>query len=221
MEAKYIEDNIKKFLNTRQSNHRYASFDFCYNYFQSFSRKDQLNTLKNIQVSCLHLGFYLASWGMFRMSGYLGSSKSIKFFEETVALIAASNGNNIWNIDVDSYNEENIELLTQWYSRLEEALSHQEGGKLPTKTLVTKVMLGVFGCTPALDSNFCAGMNIYGKFNKYTLHRIYEFYHKNKTIINKYSSKIKTLDFYSGNNSSLRYPKAKIIDMYGFIEGLK
>lgn len=166
MSQDYVEKNIKAFYKLRQADHRYASFDFCYNYFNSFHNKKQLISRKNIQMSCLQLGFYLASWGMFRMSGYLGSSKSIKFFEETVALIASSDGDNIWNIDVDNYNEENIELLKQWYTKLEKTLSHQEGDKLPTKTLVTKVMLGIFGCTPALDSNFVKGMNIYGKFNK-------------------------------------------------------
>lgn len=223
MSADYVEKNIKAFYKLRQAEHRYASFDFCYNYFQSFEDKGQLSRKGNIQMSCLQLGFYLASWGMFRMSGYLGSSKSIKFFEETIFLISRSDNDIIWNIDVNNYDNENMENLIEWYYKLENVLSHQEMGRksLPTKTLVTKVMLGIFGCVPALDSNFINGMNIYGKFNKNILRRIFEFYSNNETVINKYSSKIKTLDFYPGKNSTLRYPKAKIIDMYGFIEGLK
>lgn len=218
-----LEKNIKVFYELRQVEHRYASFDFCYNYFQSFQNKKQLSTKENIQMSCLQLGFYLASWGMFRMSGFLGSSKSIKFFEETIYLISRSGNDIIWEIDVNNYDNENMEKLIEWYYRLENVLSHKEldTSVLPTKTLVTKVMLGIFGCVPALDSNFVKGMNIYGKFNEGTLLRIFEFYHKNKKVINKYSSKIKTLDFYSGRNTTLKYPKAKIIDMYGFMEGLK
>ncbi len=45
---------------------RYTSFDYCYNYFRTTNDLNQ-----DIEKSCLVLGFYLASWGMFRGSSFL------------------------------------------------------------------------------------------------------------------------------------------------------
>ena len=64
-----IEGSLHVFLCRRSRATRYASFDYCFNYFQDardaqetagLARGDQL------ELSCLHLGFYLASWGMMR-----------------------------------------------------------------------------------------------------------------------------------------------------------
>jgi hypothetical protein len=41
-----------------------------------------------LQLSCLHLSFYLASWGMFRGSSFL-LEKSAKFFEPLVRTISS------------------------------------------------------------------------------------------------------------------------------------
>ena len=65
-----LEINIKKYLDGdadsegRKPDARYASFDYCFNYFQSFREAGESAALAkpaNIQLSCLHLGFYLAS----------------------------------------------------------------------------------------------------------------------------------------------------------------
>ncbi|MFC4637722.1 hypothetical protein [Deinococcus hohokamensis] len=53
---------------------RYASFDYCYNYFQDFherGRHADLTSDAHRQLSALQLGFYLASWGMYRGSTQL------------------------------------------------------------------------------------------------------------------------------------------------------
>lgn len=70
-----LEVNIKRYLDGvsesdgRRPDARYASFDYCFNYFQSFREARNIAALAssaNLQLSCLHLGFYLASWGMLR-----------------------------------------------------------------------------------------------------------------------------------------------------------
>jgi hypothetical protein len=64
-----IEGNIAAFMGGRLPDARYTSFDYCFNYFQPFRDQDRTKEIAaraNMQVSCLHLGFYLASWGMFR-----------------------------------------------------------------------------------------------------------------------------------------------------------
>ena len=72
-----IESNLARFHGAtggstdRDPNSRDASFDFCFNYFQSFRDRRDIAAIaapERLEVSCLQLGFYLASWGMYRGS---------------------------------------------------------------------------------------------------------------------------------------------------------
>jgi hypothetical protein len=65
-----LEANLKKFLKegsvkgVRNPDLRNSSFDYCFNYFQSFRNSGNLPGLKskeNIQISCLHLGACFAA----------------------------------------------------------------------------------------------------------------------------------------------------------------
>src|ERR1700730_13232190 len=69
-----LDANLRKYLDGRKPNERYASFDYCFNYFQSFREAGDVPALvspANVQLSCVQLGFYLASWGMLRGSAEL------------------------------------------------------------------------------------------------------------------------------------------------------
>src|SRR5690554_1576563 len=48
---------------TADKNHRYKSWEHCYSYFM----KENIDP----DYACLHLAFYLASWGMYRGSSFL------------------------------------------------------------------------------------------------------------------------------------------------------
>jgi hypothetical protein len=66
-----IEANLAAFTGDLGPDARYASFDYCFNYFRSFREQDRTADIaapQNLQMSCLQLGFYLASWGMLRGS---------------------------------------------------------------------------------------------------------------------------------------------------------
>jgi hypothetical protein len=81
---------------------RYASFDYCYNYFQSFREQQNIPGLaspEQMQTSCLQIAFYLASWGMLRASSFL-LRKSAKYYEPLIEGIVQF-PQNIWDIDVD------------------------------------------------------------------------------------------------------------------------
>jgi len=75
MTRKDIETAVNKYKSQSNPDDRYTSFDYCYNYFRTTNDLTQ-----DIEKSCLVLGFYLASWGMFRGSSFL-LQKSIKHFE--------------------------------------------------------------------------------------------------------------------------------------------
>jgi hypothetical protein len=69
-----IKGNLDAFLRRRSPAARYASFDYCFNYFQDARDAQEsvgLASGDRLELSCLHLGFYLASWGMMRASGGL------------------------------------------------------------------------------------------------------------------------------------------------------
>ncbi|MHA1973027.1 MAG: hypothetical protein ACTSW1_08545 [Candidatus Hodarchaeales archaeon] len=215
-----IKENMKLFIEGegknkgRKPSERYASFDYCFNYFQSFRENGILSELcnkTNIEVSCLQLAFYLASWGMFRGSTFL-LEKSYKYFEDTIYLISKYD-KRIWSIDLDTYNDENIDILLEFKSRLKDVLNTE---RKPSDTLITKIMLGVYANTPAFDTLFGVGFGV-KTFNKKSLRILSNFYQKHQSVIDSY--KIYTIDFPTGTKTSRLYTKAKLIDMIGFIEG--
>lgn len=212
-----IEEIITEFKSKFLPEDRYTSFDYCYNYFRTIE-----DTTQDIEKSCLVLGFYLASWRMLRGSSFL-LQKSAKHFQPTIEYITTLN-RDIWKIDVDKYDEQTIERIIEIYYEIKSRLILNGSSAL---TLTTKVMLGVFGFIPAFDNFFCDTFrNIYkGKcgfrrVNSNSLSRIKDFYDENREIINRLSNETFTTDFKTGFKSKIQYPKAKIIDMYGFTVGL-
>ena len=204
------------FIMKRNCNHRYASYDFCYLYFQK--NKGKLSTKNNIEKSCMYLWSYLASWGMLRGSSALlqCSPAALKPLIEYFDSLYKS-ASHIWDIDVDTYNVgANKKNLLDTYKDIENILS-KILSKKPTVTLVTKIMLVVFGNVPAFDTYFKnAFSKIYGVFSSFgikELDAINDFYSNFKILLD--SIKINVIDF-NGKPTNIIYKKAKLIDMYGF-----
>lgn len=213
-----ISSIVNKYRSNSKPEDRYTSFDYCYNYF--LTTKD---LTQDIEKSCLALGFYLASWGMYRGSSFI-LQKSVKHFSPTINYIASLD-DSVWDIDVDNYNQENIEMITEIYRDIKDRLIVNGHADL---TLITKILLGVFGFIPAFDEYFCRtyreifkGRCGFRRVNNNSLSCIKEFYEKNKMTIDKLSSESFTTDFLTGQKTTINFPKAKIIDMYGFTVGLK
>ena len=220
LERNDIQTFISKFEERHDQYSRYASFDYCYNYFHPSSGNELVD---DMEKSCLALGFYLASWGMFRGSSFM-LEKSAKNFENLIAYIA-SQDSRAWSIDVDSYTTENIEFLLSQYNEIRTILVPQSNSHL---TLVTKIMLGVFGSVPANDRFFkktfgevFRGRCGFTSLNTKSLYCLSQFYQSNKLVIDDISFRRTTVDFNSGVATKLPYTKAKVIDMYGFTKGLK
>ena len=227
LDEKRIKENLGSYENGllyakdegRHPMARYASFDYCFNYFQGFKDKKDIANKENIQNSCLHLAFYLASWGMLRGSSFL-LQKSIKFYEPLIKYIAQKN-ENFWKIDVDNYHkDDNLEKLIKCYKEIQEKLNDGKSKNRASDTLITKIMLGVFGNVPAFDNYFKVGSNL-GTFNNKSLKQINSFYLNYKDVILNESKKVKTFEYHDGIKSKRQYTKAKIIDMIFFIEGYR
>ena len=145
MKQDNFEEIVGKYLALENHEHRYTSFDYCYNYFL---KEDDLT--RDMEKSCFEMAFYLASWGMFRGSSFL-LQKSAKYFVKTIEYINSLE-ETFWKIDVDKYNDENIEKMFEIYKNLYLLVMNFESRHV---TLITKMMLGIFGCIPAYDDYFC------------------------------------------------------------------
>lgn len=206
---------VGEYNNNRTSDHRYASFDYCHNYFHP---KNKNNLTKDIEKSCLVLGFYLASWGMYRGSSFI-LQKSLRHFIPLIEYIDTS-PKSAWEIDANNFTDENIQFLLNQYQEIEEVLIQENNASL---ILVTKIMLGVFGSVPAFDTLFtqtfanifrgCCGFD---RFNEISLQCISHFYVANQPTIKNIRNNTKTFCFQSGEYTELPYTRSKIIDMYGF-----
>lgn len=213
-----IKNAFNKFNQLRNSDHRYASFDYCYNYFHQFKNTEEIAYSVNIEKSCLHLGFYLGSWGMMRASSFL-LQVSLQFHKPIIKWIANECPKEIWKIDVNNYTEQRISLLLNTYNEL---CKYIPEGKRKL-VLVTKIMLGVFGNTPAFDFYFTKTFKAkygrktrYEKFDATALQSIKEFYDANDKLIEKFRKKSRTFNFSNGQMTNRLYTRTKIIDMIGF-----
>jgi len=214
-----IKAKVQEFQKIAFPDHRYSSFDYCYNYFFKIDSQ-QVNS--DIEKACAFLGFYLASWGMFRGSSFL-LQKSYKYFIPVVNYISEIEPS-IWDYKPSDYLEERKrKKVIKIYEDIKEKVIEDDN---QAKTLVTKIMLGTIGIVPAYDEYFCKTfkkvdpkVSKFSVFNEDSLIVLGNFYQKNQKEIDQLSKKIKTKRF-EDDSEYLQYPQAKIIDMYGFANGI-
>lgn len=210
-----LDANVRWYLEDRNPNERYASFDYCFNYFQSFRESGATSALadpNNLQASCLQLGFYLASWGMLRGSTDL-HEKSARYLIPIIDVIAQADAA-LWDLDAHCYTDSNIRHICE----LADAFRKVQPGM--SDILVTKIMPGVFGSIPAFDTNFkkgCKAAGIVATFGFRSLRQLGAYYRDNAAVID--AGRVPTLDFLSGKDTRRSYTRAKIIDMAFFAEG--
>jgi hypothetical protein len=86
-----------------------------------------------------------------------------------------------------------------------------------SQTLVTKTMLGVFGCVPAYERCFRDAFGA-ATFGPRSLSGLEAFYRVHAEAIDEH--RVPTIDFATGADSNRKYTRAKVIDMVFFIKGL-
>jgi hypothetical protein len=162
------------------------------------------------------LWFYLASRGMYRGSSFL-LQKSMWIYKDLLKVIVDMD-DKIRTMDVDDY-PWNETFIMECYNKIKWSLIHNNERHI---VLVTKIMLGVFGCIPAYDQyfekwfkNIFKGECWFTVVNKKSLWFIHSFYKRNEGVINKYTKKTETLSFDCKQTNRI-YTKAKIIDMIWF-----
>jgi hypothetical protein len=207
------EASLRTYLAARSPTDRYASFDYCHNYFASFAeagRAAEIAAPGNLEKSCLQLGFYLASWGMMRGSTVL-LTKSLRYIEPWVRWVAQA-PSALWRTDVNVYDAQSVDLILSAAESLRRAVAPDP----VTDTLATKILLGVFACVPAFDANFRAGFRT-ATFSRRSLERVAAFYRDNRDLVDAH--RVPTLDVRTGRDTARLYSRAKVIDMIFFTEG--
>jgi len=208
-----ILDNVRALNKGLQDdqNHRYRSWEHCFTYFQQRKGIDE-------NIACLHLAFYLASWGMYRGSSFL-LWKDYLIHNEAVRELLSPRYECLWTIDYDNMreNESEIDLLFDLIGRIRNCyeinISHVNGQKKKvnvTDTLVTKILLGTIGCVPAYDNFFISGLRLknlsFSSLNKKNFWELVEFCQKNSAEFRNAKMEI--------SSSGVDYPIMKIVDMY-------
>ena len=212
-----IRTSIQKFYNTikNDENARYKSWEYCYKIFGENQNKTEPET---IDLLCLHLGFYLASWGMYRGSSFL-LQKDYKVHKDAVLEMQKEKYNILRSatpeqlISKDSLKaiEELHEKLQEIYLSIKKTVT--ESKTSITDTLITKILMGVYGCVPAYDRyvkytlkeydighpSFCSSRL------KERLIELSKFYLEWKSVIDDENQKI--------NSNGINYPCMKILDI--------
>jgi hypothetical protein len=186
------------------AHHRYHSWEHCYRYFH----RSPEHVVGDHDYAALQLAFYLASWGMYRGSSFLlqhDYTIHLAVIDRLVApqfcdlrekeFGAGNNDSELVPIILDA-----VAAIRQAYSPFN-----------PSDTLVTKVLLGTFGCLPACDRYFKDGFKRtgfqYSHLNAAFIERVLWFCKANFVALREEQQRIETV-------GGMRYPLMKLIDMY-------
>lgn len=202
---------------TLDSNHRYLSWEHCYSYFR---KQLDINNHDHLDTAALHLAFYLASWGMYRGSSPL-LWKDYRIHKPAIQKLFEPQFKSLWDLKFDDPAQD-LTSAKQIESLAEEIRSIYRGqittvnGKpkpnfQPSDVLITKILLGTLGCTPACDRFFIDGFRHsklpYSRFGNKFLMEVFRFYRKHGQIFLETQESVNKL-------GEVHYPAMKLADMY-------
>ena len=184
---------------------RYRSWEHCYGFF----RKHWRDLLQVEKTAALQLGFYLASWGMYRGSSFL-LQHTYTAHLPVIRVLASPQFSNLWRRDVGTHDDD-VELAATIMALVESVKAAYERFGKPTDTLTTKVLLGTVGCLPACDRYFIQGFRARGSpyscLNRSFVDRILRFGIDNRL-------ELAALQAMIIDRGGLRYPLMKLVDMH-------
>lgn len=200
-------------IGTVGEHHRYRSWEHCYRYFHD----TPANVIAaNRDQAALQLGFYLASWGMYRGSSFL-LQYAYTVHRGVVdvfvnAKFRALKDEGFGTIYVDAM----VPLILQAAEVLRDGYGSFSGlfdSRKASDTLVTKVLLGTFGCLPACDRYFINGWRSTGRsyscLNSRFIERVLRFCRDNLAELREEQNQIARQE-----PDGVRYPLMKLVDMY-------
>lgn len=220
----------------KEKYHRGKSWEFCYSFFRgyrTFRGNDGL-----LDQAALHLGFYLASWGMFRGSSFLLQA-DYKYFRPIIEVLIKDDYDTLWETDVwtedqtKEQQEKNLTLVFKLKTALLAVMEKERGSiykepsnKRPwniTETLVTKIIMGTMGCVPAYDRFFIKGIKLFSDeknlnleldgFHPESFKKLLNLSTRDDTLSNIYKVRIAI------GTTGFIYPPMKLLDLYFWLRG--
>jgi hypothetical protein len=209
--------------------HRGKSWEYCYAFFrqhEAFRSDPEL-----MDKAALHLGFYLANWGMFRNSFLMETD--YRFYASIIEVLIKEKydplwESDVWNVEKEDEQGKNLDLLFELEEDLrsvikrEKQLIHREKSNEKTwgvsVTLITKIIMGTMGCVPAYDRYFKEGLKkvfpLRGStsFNKESFKALLDFSREESC------REIYTVPVSIGK-TKLNYPPMKLLDLYFWLRG--
>lgn len=206
---------IRTYIGAMKEHHRYRSWEHCYCYFHKAGSSPRRIIAADPARAALVLGFYLASWGMYRGSSFL-IEYDYTIHREVIVALTAQQFVPLWRAEFGSRQDDEallpvidsaIDTIQKIYRPFALAVDSGE----PTDTLVTKVLLGTFGCLPACDTYFIAGFKHsgfqYSYLNPAFVRRVFGVCRKTLSVLRAEQSRIKSL-------GGIHYPLMKLLDMH-------
>lgn len=206
--AKDLHQKIDAFYGrvVADPHHRYRSWEHCYRFFRSRTREA---IVAEKDAAALQLGFYLASWGMYRGSSFL-LQRAYTAHEGVVERLASPQFSELWEKEVGSEvpDERLVQTILAAVAAVKEAYAPFGAA---TDTLATKVLLGTLACLPACDRFFIDGFKESGRQYSYLngrfVERILQFCTDCSTELRTEQARIRAA-------GGMYYPLMKLADMY-------
>ena len=171
---------------------------------------------EKIDSLSLHLGFFLASWGMMRGSTDL-LQYDYKVHIPAVKIILRHHS--LYGMELDALCEQKDTEFSELCNDIREAYTEKQ--KRPfnnvTNTLASKIIMGTFGITPAYDDFVTTAIREYkiasGTFGVNSLKKLSEHFSANfKNEVDGLLRELQKADK-SDDNECKYYTRAKVIDM--------
>ena len=172
--------------------HRFKSWEHCYQFFSSNYKNIQDE--KTFDQGCLHLAFYLASWGMLRGGSFL-LQKDYRIHEYFLNEVVKNPQYHKYydlelQMDMNKFSVRGMDVLINdtinAYQNNIYQINGQDKSVNVTDTLASKILLGVFGNVPAYDRYLIDALKLHGiksQFNEQSLLEIVEFYHLDQRAV--------------------------------------
>lgn len=213
-----VSDFLRPDSDVPVSERRERSWDFCFDHFQNHPAPTDA-----MELSCLHLGYYLASWGMMRGSSFLFRGTNALHYQSVVETIEKHNGS-MRDWDAHAYLEEGrYEQYEAAWADLRQSLLPGGGRAI---TLVSKVMMGAWGCIPSFDTYFvksfralsteAAERQAWGRGNSEALRMLSEIYETHREEIDRVRASHTVWSLSTAQPSPRNLTRAKVLDIYGF-----
>ena len=162
--AMTITQNIHAYYDGMTTvHHRYRSWEHCYQYFHVSTREA---IAADRDRAALQLGFYLASWGMYRGSGFL-LQHAYTVHLGVIDQLFRRRLSVLWKQEIGAGDSDLnlVPIVLEAIDAVREAyrpFAPPAEARQASDTLVTKIILGTLGCLPACDRYFIDGFKSAG-----------------------------------------------------------